>query len=591
MFVLYHLTKCQRAKNTKGFLCHKYTRVPMADSSCPSVLSSSQLEGPGSPDSARDTSHPLADIPRIVKSIPNYEAIHHILVYGSLKIERESYSIRNQSRFERQIEDLMQHNQGHGEQGLHAPNSSIHSIGKLTHHDVDLLGMIHELLISSEKARARTGGDLADDFAPLPDIKQACGIVSSIMHDIMDGICNLLGLETSEMGLSHAQLELPVLDKCSAEEILGWSRRCLEWMDQMYGELGRLDTLRGDGFRYMDQEQKADFSSKILACGVHMQTMIHGVLQDMQDTLSHETDVARIAKVVVSSVVDTIIQLQIDCTNRLAWFYIPFIRGCGIEYIQSVLQGRAPALPDVSANEEFDAQDHPLGAFMESPGGALAGQRDVEEVFRYSSDRLVCLLKGEGCNEMPVAALGQNRCSSLKVEEGKQLFRSFSSVLFVHGFLKAACSRDDIESVDPLCSRIAPLDVEGIKVVHRGAQNAAMAMVALKKGMKLIEDFSAGLRRDFQRASGDSDAQCAYYECTCKSAFLDYVMWQLNCWTFGRSAYLVQKCARKLKLAAGELRGQVLIDLMKRGEHANALERTRVSFGAHILRTWLLLAW
>lgn len=522
--------------------------------------------------------------------MPNYMTFHNILVYGTLHIERESDSIRKTAVYEHKTESLMHHNTGHGIQGLHAPNPSIHTVGGYTHHDADLLAMSKKLGDCAAKARLGAADAEDSDEPSSVNIGQGCGKMSQIMIEFMGEICDSLGLESSVIDLDHEHLSVPVLHTCSAEEMLQWFRAWMDWMGLMYSEVGRLDTLGHEGFLCMSQEEKSVFSSRILACAVHMQTMIKDVLEEVHDTFSHENDTAKVVSVMLNSVIDTMVLLHVDCMNRLVWFYTPFIRRHGIEYIVSILQGKAPSIPDSFVDEVFepDSQDHPLGSLMGSSECVLADQRDVEEVFRYSCDQLICLLKGEECGRAPRDAV-HDVSTARDVAEGTTLFKSFSSIFFMHGFLKMIYSSGDTEVMGPLCAKIAPLDSQGIKVVHRSIRNAAIAMVALKEGMMLIEGFAAGLRRDLWERSGggsrdDVDAQCTYFECTCKSAFLDYVMWQLNCWTFGKSPYLAHISASKLMSTAGPTRGSVLINLMKKGEGANAEERLRVSYLSTIVR-------
>ena len=103
---------------------------------------------------------------------------------------------------------------------------------------------------------------------------------------------------------------------------------------------------------------------------------------------------------------------------------------------------------------------------------------------RYSCERLVNVLRA-----------GQGGLEADKLGEGMHLFTSFRDVFFMHGVCKMAFSGSD-ETLQYLKSKIMPLDSERLYTVNHGLRHAAVAIVALREGKKLISQISASANSD-----------------------------------------------------------------------------------------------
>ncbi len=580
--------------------------------------------------------HAMAAIPHLVKTMPNYAVFHHIIVHGSLKLERQSDRIKMNAAYEKAIEDRMEGDVGSGLQGVHAPNSVVHAFNHHVHEDAELLGMLDDLVsfaITTRRTQQQQqpqttaqednhqGTTVQSPEAAVDENQQpttlhpqegvpqedqtrvncndALVVVNSLLYEYMDQSCDLLGLDAHAAGVENDEYRLPNLLSCSAQDVLQWASNVYSWIESRYADYVSMEGINVMRRQFLTAEEKREFTKQICIQGVQMQSIIRDVLEDMQATLI-QAEAALVMHSTVVQVFDSAIQLFVDCTNRLVTYYTPFIRINGIPYMQAIAARKSPylALEGLDQPQEYLSsslqQSNPSGGEAEadhppSPPTAAdvddsylhplltasmpANAKDVEEVFRFSSERLVCILKGE---EMYPLTHPKVNISSQDMAACKSIFKGFSNVFFVHGFFKMLySSRPEVMSF--VCSKIAPMDKLGVEMLNRGMRNAAVAMVALKQGNRLIESFAGEVRASLQ-GSRDADHQGSYYECTCKAAFLDYVMWQLNCWTFGKSPYLAQKCAAKLLATAGLQKGQALLDLMKLRDIERSQARTRVCF-------------
>jgi hypothetical protein len=400
----------------------------------------------------------------------------------------------------------------------------------------------------------------------------------------MDQSCDLLSLQAHEVRVGGDEYELPNLQVCSMLELWEWTQRMFLWIGDRYSDYASMDGINIMGMQFLNVGERRDFSARICSSSALMRTILDGMWLDLQADLA-QAEVQNLMRRSVVAVFDTLIQLFVDCTNRLVMYYTPFIKKNGVAYMKTILKRTSPFLAMEGldyymqersyVSEEGGVRDNSSQSstpdqFQQQqqtvpPPSALASSKDIKEVFKFSSERLVSLLSSSDDERI----LSEERLVC------KGIFKGFINIFFVHGMFKMMSS-SSMHTLNFLSRKIAPLDKQDVQLLNRGMRNAAVAMVALKEGNRRIEKFAGDMRASLREGTRDADQQASYYECTCKAAFLDFVMWQLNCWTFGKSPFLAQVCESRLLRAAGLRMGQELIDLMKMGKFQMLRVRTRV---------------
>ena len=524
--------------------------------------------------------HVMGALPHFVKNLPNSDVIHKTITHGLFTLRRESDQMKMNAQYESEVHSNMDSTVPNGIQGVHAPNPSVHLLDSFTHQDVQLLHVLDDVVSRAIQMRDSV---LQQHQGNAAECLEGSSVVNCFLLEYMDQSCYLLSLQAHEVRVGGDEYELPNLQVCSMLELSEWTQRMFLWIGDRYSDYASMDGINIMGMQFLNVGERRDFSARICSRSALMRTILDGMWLDLQADLA-QAEVQNPMRRSVVAVFDTLIQLFVDCTNRLVMYYTPFIKKNGVAYMKTILKRTSPFLAMEGldyymqersyVSEEGGVRDNSSQSstpdqFQQQqtvpPPSALASSKDIEEVFKFSSERLVSLLSSS--NDERIISEERLVC--------KGIFKGFVNIFFVHWMFKMMSS-SSMHTLNFLSRKIAPLDKQDVQLLNRGMRNAAVAMVALKEGNRRIEKFAGDMRASLREGTRDADQQASYYECTCKAAFLDFVMWQLNCWTFGKSPFLAQVCESRLLRAAGLRMGQELIDLMKMGKFQMLRVRTRV---------------
>jgi hypothetical protein len=176
------------------------------------------------------------------------------------------------------------------------------------------------------------------------------------------------------------------------------------------------------------------------------------------------------------------------------------------------------------------------------------------------------------------------------IREAFHAFAMYRDLFYVHGVFRM-CSSECQQTRALLENEILPLDKKLVGNIGNAVQNAASAMLAIKRGCFLIEEFATQQRayvehlsrtgQGSEHLSSSADAWAASFEVACKAAFVDVVLASINSWTFDRGEALVDMFRQKLVRVAGLDRAAQLQSLLCRGrcqQHEDVVERAQAGF-------------
>ena len=195
---------------------------------------------------------------------------------------------------------------------------------------------------------------------------------------------------------------------------------------------------------------------------------------------------------------------------------------------------------------------------------------DVEKVISYSSERMLQILSGLVVVPSTAEHDGQRQC--------EQMYCRYHWLFFVQGYLRTICCWSMVDDQwtagswgEFLDGRIAHLQQDVICIIRKGMMYGAACMVALQRGKQLIGSMCVARVKN---GAGEEDA-CAW-ACVTTGAFVDFVLWQLNVWTFSSTDAVLDLCKETLERVAGSDAAEQLILLVHDAPQAYAMEARQV---------------